>query len=63
MSPLGVARLYTDFVDTFVIDECDVRYAPRIAALGMRVLVTDTLMTSPAKSKRLATAVLKELQS
>ncbi len=61
VSPLGVAKLYTDFVDLFVIDERDVRYAPSIARLGMRVLVTDTLMTTPAKSKRLAAAVLKEL--
>lgn len=62
VSPLGVAKLYADFVDLFVIDERDVRYAPKIAGLGMRVLVTDTLMTTAAKSKRLAAAVLKELE-
>ena len=62
MSPVGVARLYRDFVDVFVLDRRDAALAPRIAALGMRPVVTDTLMTSPAKSRRLAQTVLAELR-
>jgi len=63
VSPVGVARLYKDFVDVFVIDERDARMAPRIADLGMRPLVVDTMMTSAERSRRLATAVLAELAS
>ena len=63
ISPLGVARLYRDCVDVFVMDRRDAALAPRIAALGMRPVVTDTLMTSPAKSCRLAQTVLAELRA
>ena len=62
VSPVGVARLYRDCVDVFVMDRRDARLAPRVAALGMRPVVTDTLMTSPAKSRRLAQTVLAELR-
>ena len=61
VSPVGVARLYRDCVDVFVMDRCDAALAPRVAALGMRPVVTDTLMTTPAKSRRLAQTVLAEL--
>ncbi len=62
VSPVGVARLYRDCVDIFVMDRRDAALAPRIATLGMRPVVTDTLMTSPAKSRRLAAIVLAELR-
>ncbi len=62
VSPVGIARLYRDCVDVFVMDQRDAALAPRVAALGMRPVVTDTLMTSPAKSRRLAQRVLTELR-
>ena len=62
VSPVGVAHLYRDCVDVFVMDRRDAALAPRIAALGMRPVVTDTLMTNPAKSRRLAQTVLTELR-
>jgi LPPG:FO 2-phospho-L-lactate transferase len=43
-SALGVARLYADWVDTFVIDTVDADLAPAIEALGLGVVVTDTIM-------------------
>jgi LPPG:FO 2-phospho-L-lactate transferase len=61
VSAVGVAKLYRDFVDLFVIDERDAALAPQIAALGMRPLVTDTIMRSPVQSRRLARAVLRAL--
>jgi LPPG:FO 2-phospho-L-lactate transferase len=61
VSAVGVAQLYRDFVDLFVLDERDAALAPRIAALGMRPLVTDTIMRSPAQSRRLARAVIDAL--
>ena len=62
VSPLGVARLYRDCADIFVMDQRDAALAPRVAALGMRPVVTDTIMANPAKSRRLAQTVLTELR-
>jgi LPPG:FO 2-phospho-L-lactate transferase len=61
VSPRGVARLYAGLVDLFVLDAADARWAPAVHALGMRVLVTDTVMHSPAHAGRLAAAVLRTL--
>ena len=61
VSVVGVARLYRDIVDVFVLDQRDAEQAPRIAALGMRPVVTDTIMRSPAQSRALARVVLGAL--
>ena len=61
VSPAGVARLYRGLVDVFVLDRVDAAWAPRIEALGLRVLVADTLLTTPARAARLAAAVLRAL--
>jgi LPPG:FO 2-phospho-L-lactate transferase len=45
-SALGVARLYDGIIDCFVVDEADRELAGAIEALGMQVLVTNTVMTS-----------------
>ncbi len=57
-SALGVARLYTDFVDGLVIDTADAALEPQIAALGYQVLVTNTIMQSDADRARLAAEIL-----
>ena len=54
----SVARLYADFLDAFVLDERDAVLAPEIEALGLRVLVTNTLMDSAASKARLAQEIL-----
>jgi len=61
VSALGVARLYRDCVGVFVLDRADRRYLEPIEALGMRAVVTDTIMSSPARAARLAEVVLKAL--
>jgi LPPG:FO 2-phospho-L-lactate transferase len=61
VSAVGVARLYRGLVDLFVLDERDAALAARVEDLGMRPLVTDTIMRSPAQSRRLAAAVLNAL--
>lgn len=43
-SALGVARLYADLVDAFVLDETDSEQAPSVASLGMRAAVMPTVM-------------------
>ena len=62
VSPVGVARLYRGLADIFVLDQRDTGHAAQIADLGMRPVVTDTLMTTPEKSQRLAATVLAELR-
>jgi LPPG:FO 2-phospho-L-lactate transferase len=57
-SALGVARLYAGFVDVFVIDRVDEALASAIEALGMRVVVTDTVMDDDPGRARLAGELL-----
>ena len=60
-----IAQHYGAWVDHWVIDNQDAALAPRIAALGdtgKRVLVTDTLMTSRAKSAALARRLVAALR-
>jgi LPPG:FO 2-phospho-L-lactate transferase len=61
VSPRGVAGLYAGLIDLFVLDGADARWAPAVQALGMRVLVTDTVMHTPAHAARLAGAVTRAL--
>jgi LPPG:FO 2-phospho-L-lactate transferase len=55
---LGVARLYADLCDVFVLDTVDAVSAPAIEAIGLRPLVTDTIMSDDASRARLAGEVL-----
>ncbi len=55
---LGVARLYVDVVDGFVLDTMDAALGPDVEALGMRTLITDTVMTDDASRERLAREIL-----
>jgi LPPG:FO 2-phospho-L-lactate transferase len=57
-SALGVARLYVGIADGFVLDSVDAALAPAIEGLGMRALVTDTVMTDDASRERLAREIL-----
>jgi len=57
-SALGVARLYADLADAFVLDRVDAAHEPAITELGMRTLVTDTIMTDGDARTRLAGEVL-----
>jgi LPPG:FO 2-phospho-L-lactate transferase len=59
VSALGVARHYAEWIDGFVIDERDRDLAPAVAALGLRVGVTDSLMVDAAASERVARAALE----
>ena len=54
VSCVGVARQYEGLCDIFVIDDVDGDKAADIEALGMRAVVTDTIMTSDADKARLA---------
>ncbi len=58
-SVLGVAALYRDLVGTLVVDRADAEHAPAIEELGMRCLVTDTVMHDPEVAARLCRTVLE----
>jgi LPPG:FO 2-phospho-L-lactate transferase len=58
VSAFGVAELYRDFLDGIVVDRADAALEGRIEDLGVRVLVTDTVMDDDASRARLATETL-----
>jgi LPPG:FO 2-phospho-L-lactate transferase len=58
VSARGVAACYRDLVDALVIDELDAALAGDIRALGLQVVVTDTIMRGPAEKRALAQAAL-----
>jgi LPPG:FO 2-phospho-L-lactate transferase len=57
-SALGVARLYAPFIDVFVLDQVDIDLRGTIDELGLRTVVTDTVMTDDAARRRLAAEVV-----
>jgi LPPG:FO 2-phospho-L-lactate transferase len=57
-SAAQVAACYPGLIDALVIDEEDVAAADEVAALGVRPIVTRTLMRDAAARKRLAAAAL-----
>jgi len=61
-SAFEVARLYDDIVGIFVLDEVDRKLAPQIARLGMRPVVTNTIMRGLRERKALARTVARELK-
>jgi LPPG:FO 2-phospho-L-lactate transferase len=61
VSALGVARILSGVVDAFVLDSIDAALAPDIEALGIRAVVTDTVMTDDAARARLAREVIAAL--
>jgi len=55
---LAVAQHYAGLLDGFVLDAADAPLAVAVQALGMRVLVTDTVMHDKAGRRRLAAEIL-----
>jgi LPPG:FO 2-phospho-L-lactate transferase len=60
-SALGVARLYTDLVSTFVLDPADAELAPAIEALGLRAVVLPTVMVDPLEREGIGRGVVEAL--
>lgn len=59
VSAAGVAGLYSDFLDGFVIDHADAALAEEIRAAGVEVAVTQTLMHTPDDATTLAKTSLE----
>ncbi len=58
VSALGVARLYAELADAFILDTEDADLAPAIAALGLRTSVVPTIMRDRATRADLARATV-----
>ena len=59
VSAFGVAQLYADFLDTFIIDSKDSAAKSKIEKLGVNVKVTNTIMKSLDDKVSLARVVLE----
>ncbi len=59
VSSAQVARLYSDFIDTMVIDIEDAHENQAISDMGLKTLVVDTVMTDKKKSAILASSILE----
>ena len=56
---LGVARLYADVADVYVLDFADAGLAPAVEALGMRPVVCATVMVEPESRQEVGRQVLE----
>lgn len=59
---LGIARHYHGLIDALVIDEADRSLAPQIESLGIRAIVTDTIMRGPMEKAALARVALEAVR-
>ena len=56
---LGVARLYSDIADVFVLDVADAALAPDVEELDMRAVVCETVMVDPARRAGVGRQILE----
>jgi LPPG:FO 2-phospho-L-lactate transferase len=61
VSARGVAGLYADLADGFVLDRADAEQAADVAALGLQALVAQTVMHTPDDAAALAKTALSLL--
>jgi LPPG:FO 2-phospho-L-lactate transferase len=61
-SAAAVAEIYRDFVNVFMLDRVDAREAAEVKELGLRPVVTNTVMSGPAQKRALARAVVRALE-
>jgi LPPG:FO 2-phospho-L-lactate transferase len=60
-SAAEVAKLYVDFTGVFILDEADRNQTAQVEALGMRPIVTNTIMRGLREKKALAQVVVRAL--
>jgi len=60
-SACQVAELYKDFIDLFILDQQDASQAEEIKLLGMKVVVTNTVMAGAREKTELARVALGAL--
>jgi LPPG:FO 2-phospho-L-lactate transferase len=62
VSSYSIAKLYSDFLDTFVLDVVDEKEKNRVEELGINVIVTNTVMRNFEDKIRLAKTILDEIR-
>ena len=63
VSAYSVARLYQDFLDFFIVDRVDIAEKRRIEKLGLKTIVTNTIMKTLHDKIELARAALEPVNS
>lgn len=58
-TPVGVAAMYRDFLDVLLVDEQDRRLAAAVEEMGVRAVVTQTVMRGIDEKRALAQAALQ----
>jgi LPPG:FO 2-phospho-L-lactate transferase len=61
-SAIGVASCYKDFLDALIIDKVDAQLVPEIRSLGIKPIVTQTLMKTMADKVHLARKAISEFK-
>jgi LPPG:FO 2-phospho-L-lactate transferase len=62
VSPIGVARLYRDFLDLMILDHADKELIDEIGAMGIDAVATNTVMRTLDDRVRLAEVVLENVK-
>lgn len=57
-SAVGVARLYTGFCGTLILDSLDIELAREVEAFGMHAVVANTVMSTPYLAEQLAAKIV-----
>lgn len=63
VSARGVAAMYSDFIDVFVLDEVDSGTQTEISMPGVHLVVTNTLMKTHEDKQQLAQLVLRAIRN
>jgi LPPG:FO 2-phospho-L-lactate transferase len=58
---LGIAQIYRDLLDTLILDKQDKQLARKVEDLGIRAIVTNTIMRTIADKVKLARIAIREL--
>ena len=61
-SAVSVAELYRDFLAVFVLDDQDTALQPEVERNGMKVIVTQTIMSSAHAKQSLASTMIEAIQ-
>ena len=61
VSAYGVAEIYRPFLGSFIMDYADAEDLDRVRGLGVKTVITDTIMASLEKKKALARTALRAL--
>ena len=62
VSALGVAQIYANLIDAFIIDEQDADLKQEIEKLGLKVFVTNTVMSGAAEKYALALFTMQAIR-